>query len=214
MDEGPRFGTAFRTEFETLLRWRRDVRQFKTDPLPPGLVESLIRASADFAPSVGYSQPWRFVLVEGETARAAIRANFATENQAALADYTGAQGALYARLKLAGLDQAPCHLAVFCDDQTETGHGLGRRTMPQMLSYSVVTAVHTFWLLAQSHGIGVGWVSILNPVRVTTDLAVPTHWHLIAYLCVGYPLTPDSQPELHRAGWEQPDPAAKVLWHR
>ncbi len=214
MAVGPSFGTEFRAEFETLLRWRRDVRQFKVDPLPPGLVESLIRASADCAPSVGYSQPWRFVLVDTPSARAAIRTNFETENQAALADYAGERAALYARLKLAGLDQAPIHLAVFCDDQTETGHGLGRRTMAQMLPYSVVTAVHTFWLLARSHGIGVGWVSILDPVQVTIDLAVPTHWRLIAYLCVGYPLTPDSQPELHRAGWEQPDPAAKVLWHR
>ena len=88
----------------------------------------------------------------------------------------------YARLKLAGLREAPVHLAVFCDEGTSQGHGLGARTMPQMRRYSAVCALHTFWLAARMHGLGVGWVSILDPEPMPAVLDVPEDWSFVAYL--------------------------------
>src|SRR5713101_2210427 len=136
------------------------------------------------APSVGYSQPWRFVLVEGTGRREAIRKNFERCNRDALMDYQGQRARLYASLKLAGLDEAPVHLAVFADEETTFGCGLGRKTMPEMLRYSVVTAVHSLWLAARAWGIGMGWVSILDPAEASGVLDVPASWSLVAYLCI------------------------------
>jgi 5,6-dimethylbenzimidazole synthase len=198
----PAFGTKFRAELEDLFLWRRDVRRFRADPVSPDRVESLLECAA-LAPSVGNSQPWRFVSVETAALRQAVIANFAACNAAALACYEGERAALYARLKLAGLEEAPVHLAVFCDHATQAGHGLGRKTMPETLDYSVVAAIHTFWLAARAEGLGVGWVSILDPAEVTRVLAVPEAWKLVAYLCVGVPQEEHLDPELERRHWQE-----------
>jgi len=146
------FDGAFRARLRDLLLWRRDVRRFRRDPLPGGAVEALIELAC-LAPSVGLSQPWRFVIVENAAIRAAIRRNFESCNAQALAAQSSERAALYARLKLAGLEEAPAHLAVFADRATAQGHGLGRHTMPEMSDYSAVTAVHTIWLAARAQGI-------------------------------------------------------------
>jgi 5,6-dimethylbenzimidazole synthase len=196
------FDPAFRSRLRELLLWRRDVRRFRGDPLPAGALEALIELAC-LAPSVGLSQPWRFVIVDDAARRAAIRSNFATCNAAALAAQSGDRAALYAQLKLAGLDEAPCHLAVFADRATALGHGLGRHTMPEMIEYSAVTAVHTIWLAARAQGIGMGWVSILDPKAVASELDVPPEWKFIGYFCLGYPQTDDTTPELEQSGWER-----------
>jgi 5,6-dimethylbenzimidazole synthase len=201
MSSGPIFDDAFRARLRELLAWRRDVRHFRREPLPQGAIERLIE-TACLAPSVGLSQPWRFVLVETPERRAAIRANFAECNAAALAAQAPERAAHYARLKLAGLDDAPCHLAVFADPETGQGRGLGRLTMPEMIDYSAVAAVHTLWLAARAEGIGMGWVSILDPASVRIILDVPAAWRLIGYFCLGYPAAADGTPELEREGWE------------
>jgi 5,6-dimethylbenzimidazole synthase len=198
----PKFDELFITRFADLVRWRRDVRRFRRDPIPPGLLETVIDL-ASLSPSVGYSQPWRFVRVRNPKLRAEIRANFVECNQAAQETYEGERAVLYARLKLAGLDDAPEQLAVFCDMETDIGQGLGRRTMPEMLEYSTVIAVHTLWLAARAYGLGAGWVSILNPLAVRKILDAPSTWKLIAYLCLGYPEEEHLDPELARHGWEQ-----------
>jgi 5,6-dimethylbenzimidazole synthase len=128
-----------------------------------------------------------------------------------LAAQSPQRAAAYARLKLAGLDDAPCQLAVFADRATAQGHGLGRHTMPEMIEYSAVTAVHTIWLAARSQGIGVGWVSILEPAAVAAILDVPADWKFIAYLCLGFPQAEDDLPDLARKGWEQRQPSGVVL---
>lgn len=196
-----RFDQAFRAQLRELLIWRRDVRRFRRDPLPAGAVESLIELAC-LAPSVGLSQPWRFVIVEDQARRAAVQRNFATCNAAALAMQSRERVALYARLKLAGLAEAPCQFAVFADRATAQGHGLGRHTMPEMIEYSAVTAVHTIWLAARAQGIGMGWVSILDPQAVADALDVPPEWKFIGYFCLGYPLREDAIPELEQSGWE------------
>lgn len=209
----PRFDAGFRSQLHELLRWRRDVRHFRRDPLPDGTVERLIEIAC-LAPSVGLSQPWRFALVETARVRAAIRANFVACNRAALAAQSAERAGRYARLKLAGLDEAPSQLAVFADLETEQGHGLGRLTMPEMIPYSVVAAVHTLWLAARAEGIGMGWVSILDPAAVREILEVPSGWRLIGYFCLGYPATAEGAPELEREGWETRRPADNFLVRR
>lgn len=196
------FDETFRDELQALLRWRRDVRRFRRDPLPDGALERLI-ATACLAPSVGLSQPWRFVLVDDPGRRRALRDLFKRCNADAAGDYAGERAERYAALKLAGLDDAPTQLSVFADRGTLVGHGLGRRTMPEMVDYSVVTAIHTLWLAARAEGIGLGWVSILDPDAIADLLDVPAHWRFIGHLCIGYPESETETPELERAEWER-----------
>src|SRR4029453_15249820 len=133
------FDDAFRARLRDRLVWGRDVRRFRRDPLPAGTLERLIHLAC-LAPSVGLSQPWRFVIVDDPRRRAAVRENFERGNGDPLAGQSSERTAAYARLKLAGLDDAPCHLAVFADRSTAQGHGLGRHTMPGMIEYSAGTA--------------------------------------------------------------------------
>ncbi len=213
MTQVERFGPETRASLLELLTWRRDVRCFRRDALPAGTVERLV-GIACLAPSVGLSQPWRFVLVESPAPRQAVRASFEACNAEALRCQSGERASLYARLKLAGLDDAPCQFAVFADRGTAQGHGLGRATMPVTLDYSVVMAIHTLWLAARAEGIGLGWVSILDPAAVTAALEVPPAWAFIGYFCMGYPAEHDSAPALERAGWESRCDPASVLFVR
>ncbi|HVH72683.1 MAG TPA: 5,6-dimethylbenzimidazole synthase [Candidatus Dormibacteraeota bacterium] len=198
----PQFDESFRRQFEELLKWRRDVRSFRCDPIDARLLEHLI-CLASLAPSVGYSQPWRFVLVESTECREAVRANFEHCNREALNLYTGEKARLYAGLKLAGLREAPVQLAIFLCPSTHHGSGLGTLTMPETLEYSAVLATHTLWLAARTYGLGLGWISILDPREVNRALNVPADWKLVAYLCMGYPKENSSSPELLRRGWEE-----------
>lgn len=200
-DVAPTFDDRFRAEFAALLRWRRDVRRFRRDPVPPAIIEWALDLAC-LAPSVGNSQPWRFVSVESPSAREAVRGNFRTANAEALAAQAEGRRALYARLKLAGLEAAPVQFAVFCDETTDQGHGLGQRTMPETRRYSVVQAIQTAWLALRARGVGLGWVSILDPRQLESDLGVPASWRFVAYLCVGWPEEETTVPELERAGWQ------------
>ena len=198
----PSFDEGFRARLRELLIWRRDVRRFRSEPLPSGTLDRLIE-TACLAPSVGLSQPWRFVVVDDPQRRQAVLEEFYSCNADALGSYTEDLAARYVRLKLAGIQEAPSHLAVFADPSTLVGHGLGRRTMPEMAEYSVVAAVCTLWLAARAEGIGMGWVSILDPAHMSKILDVPAQWRFIGYLCFGYPQAEDERPELERAGWER-----------
>jgi 5,6-dimethylbenzimidazole synthase len=207
----PSFDAAFRATLETLFRWRRDVRGFRPDPVPEALLEHLL-ALAELAPSVGLSQPWRIATVDDPARRTRIRENFTRANAAALACQTEDRAPLYATLKLAGLDAAPIHLAVFAEPDPAQGGGLGRATMPETTIHSAVMAIHTLWLAARAAGLGLGWVSILNPAEVTAALDVPADWHFIGYLCLGWPELESETPELARAGWEhRRNPAQAIL---
>ena len=201
----PSFDPAFQAQLETLFHWRRDVRRFLPTPLPTGQLDRLLTL-ANAAPSVGLSQPWRFVTIDDPARRAAIRTNFATTNAEALAAQPTNRTALYARLKLAGLDEAPIHLAVCVDPTPTQGHGLGRATQPETAAYSAVLAIHTLWLAARAEGIGLGWVSILDPAAALATLNLPPTWRLVAYLCLGHPQNPSETPELEQEGWETRHP--------
>ena len=132
-----------------------------------------------------------------------IRRNFLACNAEALAAQSNERAAIYARLKLAGIDAAPVQLAVFCDHATEQGHGLGARTMPEMLDYSVVGMIAGLWLAARAAGLGLGWVSILDPAQVCAALDAPPSYKFIAFLCLGWPEEEHVDPELVRNGWQE-----------
>ena len=208
-----KFGEEFQTELVELFSVRRDVRHFKRDPLPPDAIEQLVELTR-LSPSVGYSQPWRFVKVDDPRRRADVTASFQRANEKALASYEGERAQLYAQLKLAGLQEAPAHLAVFCDVDTITGYGLGTKTMPEMREYSAAMAIYTLWLAARTRGIGIGWVSILEPDVVTAALDVPESWRFVAYLCLGYPASYERAPELQRLGWEEFDARSTTITYR
>lgn len=191
-----------RAALRDVLAWRRDVRHFRTDPIAPDLMARLKDQMA-YAPSVGNARPWRVMSVENTDIRSQIIANFEEANREASEVYEGQEKADYLRLKLAGLYDAPVHLAVFTDVGVAEGRGLGRQTMPEMLSYSTAMAIYTLWLAARAENIGVGWVSILDPVAVAEVLQVPETWVFTGYLCLGYPVEDADTPLLHRTGWQE-----------
>jgi 5,6-dimethylbenzimidazole synthase len=210
----PDFDPAFVAQLDALLTWRRDVRHFRADPLPEDDLRAILESAA-LSPSVGNAQPWRFVRIGTAGLREGIARHvdaMSATAAAALAD--PARRARYRTLKLHGLREAPVLLGVFCDEAPVAGHGLGRATMPEMLRYSTVLAVHTLWLAARARGIGVGWVSILDPVHVTALLDVPPDWTLIALLCLGYPAAPADTPDLERRGWQAREPLGDRLFER
>jgi uroporphyrin-III C-methyltransferase/precorrin-2 dehydrogenase/sirohydrochlorin ferrochelatase len=190
---------------EQLIRWRRDVRRFKTDPVPDALVDRLLRL-ADLAPSVGNSQPWRILNVKDANLRTAVVSNFEAERRRSAEGYDSEQAGRYNKLKLAGFDAAPVHLAVFCDRDAAQGHGLGRNTMPETLEASCACMVTTLWLLTREAGLGLGWVSIVDPAAISATLGVPANWKFVGYLLIGWPEEEHLDPELERHGWQARTP--------
>lgn len=198
----PQFGADFCDQFDNLLAWRRDIRHFRTAPLPDGMLETLLQR-ARWAPSVGNSQPWRFVRLRSARLRAQLADH--VDEQVALAGRiydSSSRGKLYGSLKLHGLREAPEVLAIFCDEEPVAGHRLGAMTMPETRAYSVVLAIQYLWLAARARGIGLGWVSILDPAYVHDAVSVPQNWRFIALLCLGYPEQESATPELQRRGWQ------------
>ncbi|MEI9979407.1 MAG: 5,6-dimethylbenzimidazole synthase [Edaphobacter sp.] len=190
---------------------RRDVRRgFADRPLPDELLQRLL-AAAHSAPSVGLMQPSRFIVIRNLATRKAVHDIFKEANAKAAATYMEEQGQKYAALKLEGILEAPQNLCIVCDTQSERGHRLGRHSMPETAAYSTVCAVQNLWLAARTEGVGVGWVSILDPVRLRTLLQIPEHLLPVAYLCLGYVDRFASEPELERAGWEKRVPLRSAI---
>ena len=197
------FDESERRAIYRAIRERRDVRRgFLPEPLPDELLNRLLEAAHN-APSVGLMQPWRFIVVRNLAVRQAIHNIFLDANQRALAEYEGERQKSYAGIKLEGILEAPQNLCIVCDSESSQGHRLGRLTMPETALYSTVCAVQNLWLAARSEGIGVGWVSILEPTRLRQTLKIPEHVTPVAYLCLGYVDAFASEPDLERVGWEK-----------
>ncbi len=193
------------------IRERRDVRRgFLPEPIPENLLHRLLEAAHN-APSVGLMQPWRFIVVRDLTVRQKIHQIFLRANEQALAGYEGEQQQNYAGMKLEGILEAPQNLCIVCDSQSSQGHQLGRRTMPETAVYSAVCAIQNLWLAARTEGIGVGWVSILEPSLLRDALKIPVNITPVAYLCLGYVNAFSTEPDLERAGWEKRTPLKSVL---
>ncbi len=181
---------------------RRDVRRFRPDPVPDAALERMIRA-AHAAPSVGFMQPWDFVVIRTRVQREAVRALFETANAVARTRFAGERRALYDRLRLEGVLEAPVNLCVTCDRSRGGPHVLGRDSMPDTDLYSTCCAVQNLWLAARAEGLGVGWVSILDPAALARLLELPDTVVPVAYLCIGVPERLLPEPELALTGWRQ-----------
>jgi 5,6-dimethylbenzimidazole synthase len=213
MNEPPIYGDREREAVYRAIATRRDVRSgFLDEPLPDDLLRRLL-AAAHSAPSVGLMQPSRFVVVRDLAVRTTIHSIFRDANAEALATYTGEQRDRYAALKLEGILEAPQNLCVLCDPTSSRGHKLGRHTIPETAVYSTVCAIQNLWLAARTEGVGVGWVSILDPFRLRSALNIPDHIIPVAYLCLGYVSHFASEPELERRGWENRIPLEQVVFY-
>ncbi|MDX1757757.1 MAG: 5,6-dimethylbenzimidazole synthase [Marinobacter sp.] len=193
---------------------RRDVRgnNFLPDELPSEVVEQILRA-ATLAPSVGFSQPWEFVLVRDPAVRRRVADSFEAENRKAEAQFSDHRRQLYSRLKLEGILEAPLNVAVFY--KPSSGPVLGQTTIRETGEYSVVCAIQNMWLMARALNVGMGWVSILNPQDVKTILQAPADHKLVAWLCLGYVKQFHDQPELEKLQWERRKPLDLALhWDR
>ncbi|MGE7205338.1 5,6-dimethylbenzimidazole synthase [Sphingomonas sp. NPDC019816] len=200
-----RFDAIQADTLESILRWRRDVRHFRNQPVDETVLTRLAEAMA-LAPSVGNARPWRVIRVEDPALRGAVRADFQRCDEEAAAGYADEQAVAYRALKLAGLDAAPVQLAVFTHIDPAEGHGLGRRTMPETLRQSTAMAIHTLWLATRAANLGMGMVSILDPTAMERIFAVPEDWAFTAYLCLGHAEWDDDTPLLHRIGWQENAP--------
>jgi 5,6-dimethylbenzimidazole synthase len=190
---------------------RRDVRgQFLPNPIPAEVIGRILNA-AHHAPSVGFMQPWDFIVIEDAAVRRAVYENFERANRSAAGAYEGDQRDAYQRMKLAGILDSPVNICITCDRQREWGAGLGRQTDTATDLYSTVCAVQNLWLAARAEGLGVGWVSILDFDELRTLLGIPAGHTPVAYLCVGYVSEFRSRPDLEENGWEHRQPLSSLL---
>lgn len=195
-----------------VIRERRDVRRFKTDALPPATLERVLNAAMQ-APSVGYSQPWNFILVKDQAIRKKVHEAFQRANEEAKGQFPGERGEKYASLKLEGILDSALNICVTCDRNRFGPAVLGRTCQPDMDLYSTVCAVQNLWLAARCEGIGVGWVSIIKPEELSSLMGLPEGVVPIAYLCLGYTDSFAPEPELKTAGWLPQVPFGSLIYH-
>ncbi|MFT7042499.1 MAG: 5,6-dimethylbenzimidazole synthase [Candidatus Azotimanducaceae bacterium] len=203
--ENKHFSNDDQQLLEQLMLHRRDVRgnNFLPDEVPDDVIDRILH-SASLAPSVGYSQPWEFVVIRDTAVKARISASFELENEKAAGVFAGEKKAIYSHIKLEGIHEAPVNIAVFY--KPEKGPVLGQNTMLEAGEYSVVCAVQNMWLMSRALNIGLGWVSILDPLVVKDILNSPPDNKLVAYLCIGYVGEFFSMPELERLQWKSRKP--------
>ena len=198
-----RFSKIDRDRFYHLIAARRDIRQFTSKPVPLNILKRMIWA-AHHAPSVGFMQPWNFIIIESLKYKQRVKSVFEKMNQQELKKITDSKRrALYSKLKLEGIMEAPMNLAITCDRYRDAPFVLGRGTMRETDLFSVCLAIQNMWLAARVEGIGIGWVSIMNRRAVERILHLPKGIRLVAYLCIGYPTRFDKKPMLQKVGWKQ-----------
>jgi nicotinate-nucleotide--dimethylbenzimidazole phosphoribosyltransferase len=207
-----RFEPEARTALYDIVRGRRDVRRFRPDPVPADVLERVL-AAAHAAPSVGHSQPWRFIVVEAAQLRerAALMADGQRLKQAALLDPDSARHLL--DLQLEGIREAPLGVVVCCDRRTDAAGVLGRATYPDADIWSCVCAIENLWLAARAEGLGVGWVTLFEPADLAALLQLPKHGVItLGWLCLGWPDERPPAPGLERAGWSRRAPLSSVVF--
>ncbi len=185
---------------------RRDVRRdFLPDPVPADVLERVL-AAAHRAPSVGFSQPWDFIVITDPDRRARIKALAEHSRDEYAADLPAARARAFDRLKTEAILQTPVNIVITCDPTRGGRHTLGRHAQPQTAAYSSVLAVANLWLAARAEGLGVGWVSFFSEQDLAAELRLPSHLQIVAYLCVGYVGSFGKEPELAEAGWARRRP--------
>ncbi|MEH6446006.1 MAG: 5,6-dimethylbenzimidazole synthase [Oceanospirillaceae bacterium] len=186
---------------EQIMLHRRDVRgnRFLAQQIPQSALDKILFAAIN-APSVGFSQPWEFVIIKDEKRKQAIKENFMAANNSEKQQFNDTKKNEYEALKLEGIHEAPLNIAVF---YTPSKHPvLGQTNMPEVGPYSVVCAVQNMWLMARALNIGLGWVSILDPEKVKQIVNAPAENKLVAYLCLGYVDQFYTSPELEQKKWQ------------
>ncbi|WP_447043634.1 5,6-dimethylbenzimidazole synthase [Vreelandella sp. H-I2] len=190
---------------------RRDVRsQFLPDRIPSDVLARLLEA-AHHAPSVGFMQPWDFIVIESRSVRETVLAMFKQENQKAAERFEGERKEHYRSLKLQGILESPLNLCITCDRTRGGPHVLGRNSIVDTDLFSTCLAVQNLWLAARAEGIGVGWVSILDQEQLSAALKLPEHVYPLAYLCLGYVNEFLDQPELEAKGWRSRLPLKELV---
>ncbi len=190
---------------------RRDIRrQFESTPIAHEVLQRILFA-AHHAGSVGFMQPWDFILIEDYRTRQKVRDSFIHERDRSANFYEGERRELYMSLKLEGILESALNICVTCDRSRGGPHVLGRSAIIETDLYSTCCAVQNLWLAARAEGIGVGWVSIVDPVELTKTLALPDHVVPVAYLCVGYVPEFPPAPELERVSWRQRLPLSDLI---
>lgn len=189
---------------------RRDIRRYRPDTVPEDLITSVLEAGHR-APSVGHSQPWRFIVVTDPTTRdrAAAMADRARVDQAA--HLASERAARMLDLKLEGLREAPVGIVVACDRRTPATGVLGRATFPDADMWSCATAIENMWLTARAHGLGMGWVTLFDPDELADLLGLPEGVVTLGWLCLGWPDERPPSPGLERAAWSRKTPLEQVV---
>lgn len=207
---GP-FSSAEREAVYRAIFTRRDVRsQFSPQPVPDDVLARILLAG-HHAPSVGFMQPWSFLVLRCPQIRGKVQALFEEANAEAAAMFPPDRQAQYRALKLEGIVDAPVNLCITCDPDRAGPVVLGRTHDMAMDRYSTVCAVQNIWLAARAEGVGVGWVSIVDPMRLRGVLGIPERVVPVAYLCLGYVHEAYTKPELEVKGWRQRLPPEAVL---
>ena len=205
------FSDAERRGFYRAIHERRDVRsQFLPDPISSAVLARLLQA-AHHAPSVGFMQPWDFVVIESREVRASVLALFEEENQKAAERFEGERQERYRSLKLQGILESPLNLCITCDRSRGGPHVLGRNSILETDLFSTCLAVQNLWLAARAEGIGMGWVSIIDQAQLSAALNLPEHIYPLAYLCLGYVSEFLDQPELEAKGWRSRLPLDELV---
>jgi 5,6-dimethylbenzimidazole synthase len=212
MASDPHFSEGEREAVYRVIRERRDVRRFRGDPIPPPVLQRILEAAMR-APSVGYMQPWNFILLRDIPLRRKVHDAFRRANEEAKAFFPGTKGEKYASLKLEGILECALNICVTCDRNRFGPVGLGRTCQPEMDLYSTVCAVQNLWLAARCEGVGVGWVSILKPEELSALMGLPEGVVPVAYLCVGYTDGFAPEPELKTAGWNPELPVSELVFY-
>ena len=195
---------------ESVVGARRDIRRFRPDPVPTELLEAVLEAGHR-APSVGHSQPWRFIVVSDQATRDKA-AHLADAARLAQADHlTEDRAARLLDLKLEGLREAPLGIVVACDRRTPALGVLGRATFPDADLWSCATAIENMWLTARAHGLGMGWVTLFDPADLADLFGLPEGVVTLGWLCLGWPDERPPEPGLQRAGWSTKTPLADVV---
>jgi len=182
---------------------RRDIRkEFLSRKIPKKILLKILNA-AHHAGSVGFMQPWNFIVIEDKKIKRKIKEVFKTANEKAKANYRGARKKIYNSLKLEGIMESPINICITCNSRRGGNHVLGRNTIKETDIYSTVCAIQNLWLAARAEGIGVGWVSIIHNSLLKKALKIPKHIKPIAYLCIGYVSDFKDKPMLEAAGWRK-----------
>lgn len=207
---GWRLGPAVADGLAQAIASRRDIRRFRGDPVPRAALRRLLEA-AHQAPSVGYMQPWRFIVIESDETKAKVRA-LCERERLRQAHRFDERARHFLELKVEGVAEAPIGLCVCCDHGDADTEVLGRATIPDTDLYSTACAIQNLWLTARCEGLGVGWVSFYQPADLRTVLDIPDRVEPVAYLCIGYPDERPTRPGLETSGWARRQALAPLVF--